>query len=283
MGGRRPSWYSGSTPQLIKEDGRRMGESMDIVRYISESFFDGNDGLYPDGVVERTISKFRDIFPKRTRPSSRSAFLFTSMGGPVSRADFDRTLRDADEMIAQNRSEKERRAGSEAVGPFLAGTSRPTAADVAYVPFLERYAAQLPLLHEGLDPRNAYPHLKSWYEAMDSVPSYISRVKGCDVSWGRVLGQVGFGNAGAPPHILTNDRDESDPVDEKRWTAEYLVDEGAMKCWEVYAEGGGVATTPWGEAAARIVQNRIGLVKDMSKFMKIDEKISDEALRVAAG
>ena len=55
-------------------------------------------------------------------------------------------------------------------GPFFCGSSL-SAADVSWCPFLERYAAQLPCLHEGLLPRDAsrWPRLAEWYEAMDEV------------------------------------------------------------------------------------------------------------------
>lgn len=57
-------------------------------------------------------------------------------------------------------------------GPFFAGAQF-TAADIAWAPFLERYAHQLPALHEGLVPRDAskYPSLAAWYEAMESQVS----------------------------------------------------------------------------------------------------------------
>jgi len=286
MGGPRPAWYRGSTPQFAAEDGERRGESMDIVRRVSDAYCSDRDGgLYSEEVpslVQRTVSRFRDVFPRNTRPSSRSAFLFSNMGMPVSRKEFERTLLAVDDLIAANRGSVEGE-GLES-GLFLAGTTGPTAADVAFVPFLERYAAQLPLLHEGLNPRceSSYPHLSAWYGAMDRVPAYICRVKGCDVSWGRVLGQVGYGNAGAPPHIASGGEEE-DPVDARAWTAEKIVSGAAVRCWDAYTGGGGVAPSPQVEAARRIVSNRRGLARDMAKFANMEEDSSDESLRMAAG
>ena len=104
-----------------------------------------------------------------------------------------------------------------------------SAADCAWAPFLERYAAQLPLLHRGLRPYDArlrelagqcvesaaaslyrkcfsfhvvlgtralqdpsrWPRLGAWYEAMDAeVPAYSARVRGDEDSWRKVLAQA---------------------------------------------------------------------------------------------
>ena len=98
-----------------------------------------------------------------TRPSSRAAFLFRSSGQPVARRDFEATLEKTDALLGERG------------GPFFAGES-PTAPDVCWAPFLERYAAQLPLLHDGLRPRDAvrYPNLSRWYDSMESTTVWKS-------------------------------------------------------------------------------------------------------------
>ena len=86
-------------------------------------------------------------------------------------------------------------AASAAVGVV----SALSAADVAWAPVLERYAAQLPCLHAGLRPRGGrWERLTRWYEAMDGVPAYAARVQGHPDSWRKVLAMQGYGNAGAP-------------------------------------------------------------------------------------
>ena len=70
----------------------------------------------------------RRAMPRATRPSSRAAYLFRASGAPVPRADFAACLAAIDAHLAA--------AGG---GPFLAGAAL-SAADVAWVPFLERFA-----------------------------------------------------------------------------------------------------------------------------------------------
>ena len=92
---------------------------------------------------------------------------------------------------------------SEGGGPFFCGEDM-TAADIAWVPFLERYAAQLPCLHEGLVPRDSkiYPFLNKWFNAMESIPAYACRVRGNPSSWRKVLTMAGYGNGGVPPDVV---------------------------------------------------------------------------------
>ena len=112
-----------------------------------------------------------------TRPSSRAAFLFRSSGQPVARRDFEATLEKTDALLGERG------------GPFFAGEN-PTAPDVCWAPFLERYAAQLPLLHDGLRPRDTsrYPNLSRWYDAMESTTEWKSstrrRPRNCICSMG---------------------------------------------------------------------------------------------------
>ena len=184
--GRRPSYFAGQTPQIRWEDGSTMGESMDLVRQINTQY-EGSVDLYPDSIRNEVINKIRSfdaIFPKRTRPSSRAAFLFRYDGEPLWKNEFEKVLRETNELLGASD------------GPFFCGESF-TAADIAWAPFLERYAAQLPCLHEGLNPREdveKYPHLVSWYEAMDTlVPVYSCKIKGDASSWRKVLTMAGFG------------------------------------------------------------------------------------------
>ena len=137
--------------------------------------------------VASMIRAFRGAFPSNAKPSSRAAYLFT-YSGPLSRADFEKALDNTEVLLAKHK------------GPFFVGSSL-SAADISWAPFLERYAAQLPCLHDGLMPRDGsrWPRLAAWYNAMDEVPEYACRVKGDGESWGRVLTMQGYGNAGNAP------------------------------------------------------------------------------------
>ena len=153
--GRRPSWYSGTTPQIRWADGKTAGESLDLVRELDVRF-PATPPLFEASGVDAAIAAFRRCFPRNARPSSRAAYLF-SYDGPLPRSTFEAALDATDAALG------------ETGGPFFCGDAF-SAADVAWAPFLERYAAQLPCLHDGLAPRSArWPRLEAWYKAMDRV------------------------------------------------------------------------------------------------------------------
>ena len=160
-GGARPSWFGSTTPRIRWADGADQGESLDILKAMDERY-PSEPPLF-DEHSAALIGAFKDIFPRMTRPSSRAAFLFRSSGQPVARRDFEATLEKTDALLGERG------------GPFFAGEN-PTAPDVCWAPFLERYAAQLPLLHDGLRPRDAtrYPRLSQWYDAMESTTVWKS-------------------------------------------------------------------------------------------------------------
>lgn len=241
MGGGRPDWYRGQTPQIQWADGRTQGESMDIVKALDAEYPASRPLYPPEGAsissVAQMISAFRQSFPSNARPSSRAAYLF-SYSGPLSRSDFEKALDATEKLLAQHDE-----------GPFFVGREL-SAADVSWAPFLERYAAQLPCLHDGLLPRDAsrWPRLAEWYAAMDEVPEYACRVKGDGESWGRVLTMQGYGNAGNAPQT-TGYRQSTGA--------------GAVDLWEAYAgHRPHVAPSPAEEAAARIVSNRAAIAAD---------------------
>ena len=256
-GGGKPSYFGGLTPQLRWPDGRTQGESMDLVRDLDSEYSDQGPRLYPDGddsdLVEDRVNKFRSTFPSKARPSSRAAFLFGYGGEPLWKSEFERVLEETDKLLS------EARGG----GPFFCG-SEVTAADVAWTPFLERYGAQLPCLHEGLDPRDvdAYPHLARWYHAMeDAVPAYACRVMGDRSSWRKVLRMAGFGNGGLPPQIEDNFEEES-YSEGAPLTAEEEARQ--LRLWGEYAKlRPHVAETPAAEAAAVLARNRDAILADI--------------------
>ena len=252
--GRKPSWWSGSTPQMVWPDGRRQGESMDLVKEVDERY--GGGRLYPaslGGRVDEAADAFRRTFPSGSRPSSRAAFLFGWSGDPLSRSEFERVLEDADGLL------------SDGAGPYLCGDSL-TAADVAWAPFLERYAAQLPCLHDGLDPRDGsrYPSLARWYGAMDRVPAYACRVKGNASSWRKVLTMAGYGNAGSVPALVSERMDRLGADEGRDQTDEEKAEE--QRLWDVYrAARPHLARTPAAEAARVLLSNREAIVTDTLK------------------
>lgn len=254
---------------------------MDLVQEVDKRY--GNNLLYPTDIKNDVINKAREfgkIFPSKSRPSSRAAFLFGWSGEPLWKSEFESVLTKTDDLLGSNNGD----------GPFFCGKTF-TAADIAWVPFLERYAAQLPCLHDGLNPRDAdkYPNLNAWYEAMETqVPAYACRVRGNPSSWRKVLTMAGYGNAGVPPAVVERMDDlgieESRPQTEQ----ERIRDQ---KLWDDYRSTRlYLAKTPSAEAGRVLANNRKAIVKDTLKRagalkgtgIPLDEKGLDDAMRALA-
>ena len=274
--GPQPSYWSGTTPQLRwPGETRNRGESMDLVYALDETYAK----MHPQGrlllqsnsaLVRHVVSQFRSIFPRHARPSSRAAFLFQNNGEPLWKSTFEATLEATEELLRETPE-----------GPFLCGTTL-TAADVAWVPFLERYRYQLPALHgDGLDPYNnsptMYPCLHQWYQAVDRIPSYACRVSGNASIWRKVLTMAGFGNAGnVPPQIRHNmvmlqQQTVEQLLMESNDTARGQQQQQEQKLWDEYhADRPYLAATPAAEAAHVMVRNRQAIVRDALQRVKSD-------------
>ena len=265
-GGPRPNYYSGGqTPQIQwpDEGGRRQGESLDLVQRLDQDYSSSTPHVLQSNQdhIQHVMNQFRSIFPSRARPSSRAAFLFQGNGEPLFRSTFEQTLEKTNQLL------------SESSGPFLTGSTL-TAADIAWVPFLERYRYQLPILHQGLCPYDpqVYPHLCAWYQAMDQLPAYACQVKGNASSWRKVLLMAGFGNAGmVPPQITQNVQDQEHAEQQKLdhpWTSSTSSTSTTtdMALWQAYASTRPhVAVTPRAHVAQIICRNRHALVTDTLK------------------
>ena len=182
-----------------------------------------------------------------TPPSSRAAFLFRSSGQPVARRDFEATLEKTDALLGERG------------GPFFAGES-PTAPDVCWAPFLERYAAQLPLLHDGLRPRDAtrYPrhepkvwsHRRAGTNSIHTGLRYLRMAVGCGATphHGRKCSaRRGSATAGACPRRI--------PTTGRR-RATRGASRVALRRAAYAADRPWVAPSPDEEAAATILRRR---------------------------
>jgi len=251
--GPRPGYYAGQTPQLRWANGKTQSESMDLVSSLIESYPSPSLSCDDNHQIQNAIRAFRDIFPRNSRPSSRAAFLFSYSGDPLPKSEFERVLSDTDSFLESSSS-----------GPFFCGDSI-TAADIAWVPFLERYAAQLPCLHENLEPNDSskYPNLAKWYAAMDTIPAYACRIKGDASSWRKVLVMAGYGNAGQMPNTITG-------VSRETLESEVGTSAAEKEIWNEY-----ISTRPYMaetssmEAAATIFKNKQAIIKDIERRMSI--------------
>jgi glutathione S-transferase len=146
---------------------------------------------------------------------------------------------------------------------------------VAWAPFLERYAAQLPCLHEGLRPRTSrdrWPHLHEWFAAMQEVPAYACRVRGDDESWRRVLEMQGYGNAGRAPTLL----ERASAAEEDR--------EASVSRWRTHAaaRGDSTARSAAEECAAILVRNREAVASDAAARRVATAEVVDVGMRAVA-
>lgn len=277
--GRKPPYWGGQTPQMLWPDGKNQGESMDLVQEVDKRY--GKGMLYPESIKNDVINKaraFQNTFPSKSRPSSRAAFLFGWSGEPLWKAEFESVLTKTNDLLESTD------------GPFFCGDQY-TAADIAWVPFLERYAAQLPCLHEGLNPRDAssYPHLNAWFEAMETqVPAYSCRVRGNPSSWRKVLTMAGYGNAGMPPAVVER-MDELGADESRPQTEEERVRD--QRLWDEYRTTRPyLANTPSAEAGRVLMSNREAIITDTLKRVDslkdagipLDEKGLDNAMRALA-
>jgi len=158
-------------------------------------------------------------------------------------------------------------------GPFVAGR-RVSAADVWIAPFLERFAAHLPLLYPQFAPRTAegsprFEAIGDWFDAMDEeVPCYSCRVKGRAQTWQAVL---------AKDPYLQGKLQRSGPAVPDLPTKPSF---DARAVWAKYAEGRPhLAPTPAREAAAIIIRNREILVAGAAATCHVEANDADAALR----
>ena len=264
-GGGKPTWFSGNTPQISWDDKDHQAESLDILRALDARFPDSAALWPPPGVdaseVAALCAAHKRIFPRGARPSSRAAFLFDWDGGPLPRAQFEDTLGKTDALLAERG------------GPFFAGEAF-SAADCAWAPFLERYAAQLPLLHDGLSllDEGRYPHLAAWLGAMQDMPAYSCRVKGDPTSWHKVLAVAGYGNAGRPLSPASARGRQLAAA-----SPDVSVSQGV---WGSYCDGRpAVAPTAELEAATVLLRNRRAIVADAARSMRRGQDEVEVALR----
>jgi glutathione S-transferase len=263
--GPRPSYFSGQTPQVKWPNGKVQGESMDLVKEVDERYAKGSL-LSNDPGIQECIRQFSSIFP-RARPSSRAAYLFQYSGEPIWKSTFEETLQKVNDLLLSEDHS------------FMGNQPNPTAADICYAPFLERYRYQLPCLHPGLDPTDAtkYPQLAMWYKAMDHLPVYACRVKGDAASWRKVLTMAGFGNAGVPSSIQQNIQER---IAHERSEAEACIDPIVWKNYrrDMPMMPYSVPKSPYFDAATIITQNRKAIVKDATKGLDLPEAEIDAAL-----
>ncbi|CAB9517681.1 glutathione Stransferase [Seminavis robusta] len=224
--------------------------------------------------VRCNIVRFKGVFPRYIQPNVYAPYLIrhrnpTDAPSWVPESDHMVTLEETDEVMEEYYQ-----------GPFLCG-AHITAADIVWAPFLERYAAQLPLVYDGddLTPRSSeYETLKEWYEAMEEqVPSYACRVMGDKATWERLL-QFGVQQGLTPPiDALLPSRGSAIPTNRRNFNADAV--------WKEYASTRPhVAESPTLECVSHYVRNRESIVTNAAQVLtNMSPEEIEQALREVLG
>jgi glutathione S-transferase len=258
---------SDETPKLQWPDGTVQTNSLEILERIEQMFADAPPAMYKQiskavDNVRCNIVRFKGVFPRNTLLTVHAPYLFRENKDLVPVSDHMVTLEETDEVLDEYDD-----------GPFLCG-SFVSAADVVWAPFLERYAAQLPLVHSGeaLLPRSRqYEALNEWYDAMEEqVPCYACRVAGDRATWAKVLTKA-VENGDVPKVNLLPVRELRIPTHRKSLDAKAV--------WEKYAKNKPwMSSTPEEECVAFIVRNREAIMADMTS-VSLSKDVKDSALR----
>ena len=306
-----PPGEAGALPHVQWPDGSTTdgSDTLHILERI-EREYPQPPSLFPDKSV--TVNYVRDfcdarfdgVMPRFTLPSRTTPYVFAcriqragsfkieecEVGEIVPQYKYEVCLEEIDEILDEDIRDP---------GPFFAGRCV-SAADVWAAPFLERFAAHLPLLYDGLTPRPpagtepAYEAIAAWYDAMDEkVPCYSCRIKGRVRTWQQLLASEPYlegrlEQAAATPPDLSADFDAT------RVWAKYAARTSRPRPYPQpgpnpdpdpdpyprYAEGRPhVAPTPALEAAAVIVRNREVLRAGAAQACGLSVDVADTALR----
>ena len=268
-------------PKLQWPDGTAQeGKDMyQILEKIQEEYSNIKPDLYPSisisvDIVRSSIERrFEGIMPRYTLPSSLTPFIFLEECAlekdPLSKLGTAEVCRD-DDVVQKFKLKVSLEEIDEVLeeyedGEFIAGEDI-TAADIYWAPYLERFAAQLPMLYEGLAPRSReFEAVKDFYDALDQkIPCYSCAVKGRAETWQNLLRKF---------HPELELREESVPNLPTKKSFD------ANKVWSRHAKDRVyLAETPTMEVAARIIRNRDTWV-DTAKTACPSIEDADSALR----
>ena len=186
----KPAWYKEMVPTnlvpavKLHSDGAVVWESAEIMRVVEERFSDGAEPpLLP--AAESAERAHADAMVERASELSTAGFRFYAGARNASLSDGEKAERRATFEAALDELDGALAAGG---GPFMLGDAF-SLVDAAHVPFLERWAVQLPLtagFHlrgDGDGGAGRWPRIDGWFDAMDGLPYYSEVVKGDAYSW----------------------------------------------------------------------------------------------------
>ena len=161
--GRKPAEFlklnpSGGIPVAVVR-GKVIKESNDIIYHIEREFSQGHREMLP-GENSPLRARVQPLLQLERRLFGCWFSWLTSRGNGGERNEMDRLFREVDGALGNN------------PGPFFLGHEM-SIVDCMFAPFLERMAASLPYYKAFACRCEEYPHLLSWYEAMDAKASYV--------------------------------------------------------------------------------------------------------------
>jgi glutathione S-transferase len=218
------------------------------------------------------IMRLPGVMPRNSDPSlmSASPFLFRT-DEVVAKSSHCVSLEELEEMM------------EEYEGPYICGEDL-TAADIVWMPYLERYSIQLPLVFpkiEVLNPRSsAYEMVAEWMKSVESIPAYACVVRGDARHWRRCLEKsVEVNNSRCEEKVSLPPLPKR-----KRWWIKNNPKSDAL--WESYCYKNGERVRPWLgdtptiEAALFLFRHRDAIVDAFVADSNHSSEITDEALRV---
>ena len=291
-----------TVPRMEWPDGTVQSDSMEILEAI-ETKFGGTNDLYPkvsgsvDGVRANVVRfngvppTFSGVFPRHVDLQNKYApFLYRRVDKtnaedtnyePVQLSNHMVSIEEADEMLEEYED-----------GPFFCGNVI-TAADLVWLPFMERYAVQLPLItfpnvRKGfiLNPQStdSYPAVAEWFHAIQQqLPSYLCRICGDTRMWSQTL-QTGIDyqqqKATNKDDFVTLSTTIANNNAGAVWKCPKHINVNNL--WKQYAEKRPyVADTPVKECVSFLIQNKQAIIKKQIQTdnTNMDEKDADDALR----
>jgi glutathione S-transferase len=164
-------------------------------------------------------------------------------------------------------------------GPYMCGKDI-SAADIVWLPYLERYAVQLPLIYptyNNCHPKSStYDGVREWFIAMENiVPAYACRVRGDARHWQHQL-------LYAMQDLKFNDNTLviPPPLDTFGWWMEKEYSNKAEELWKEYSgTRPWLADTPSKEVCIYLLRNCDDIVSKAVVFMDITNETADKALR----
>mmetsp|Transcript_65 Transcript_65/g.67 ORF Transcript_65/g.67 Transcript_65/m.67 type:complete len:429 (-) Transcript_65:73-1359(-) len=207
------------------------------------------DGVMPRNTVPSSLAPYLFRLPSNENKPRPKWDIFADEDGPyVPQRKVKVTLEEIEEILEEYNA-----------GPFFVGNTI-SAADLFWLPILERFVAQLPLIFPDLQQPRDYELIDEWMAAMEEeLPCYACRIRGCDSTWQKLL-------SGMLPELKESFEDQSSSSFDWKNT----------DVWKRYAstrphvaDGG-----PVQEVAAYIVRNRESILKQTS-YMGDDEALRE--------